>query len=450
MPFTPIDFQIINSEFERLFPDLSVFEGRRFNYLKLAQHAHSFEMTEATDKLLPAGCLAPWRVFKLKQGVKRLKFPSAGFPPTSKFNLVLEAERKLQTPQGAVGPITANILKHLDDVSWWDTQGSFKQEADFSLRAFDGHVFPLNNELRELYLDLQRVYQQVSKKATSHEFLRYFESALFVFFESYRKWHWILRNAKPKRIFFICHYHNEGLIAVCKDLGVEIFELQHGLISRKDIYYAYPIRFSEYYSRAMFPDRLWVFGNYWKNLFLGCAEEKSARLEVVGDYRFEQLVPTVGKKERAFVLCSQKNLHAPYIAYIQFLKKEVLPQHPEWKLIVKLHPLEREVTRYLNEASDQVEVLPLTAPLVEALNRSLFQVSIYSTTFFDALAFGMVNYALHDTGYSSDYVEEMIQGNVALALSQYEDPIKKYAEDESKLEQLPHDEVFQRFEFPKS
>ena len=368
----------------------------------------------------------------------------------SKSNLVLEAERKLQTPQGAVGPITARVLKQIEAVSWWDTQGTFKQEADFSLRVFDGQIFPLNDDLRELYLDLQRVFNRISQEKISGEFLRYFESALFVFFESYRKWHWILSHAKPSRIFFICHYHNEGLIAVCKDLGIEIIELQHGLISRKDIYYAYPMRFSEYYSRAMFPDKLWVFGKYWKNLFSGYTEEGCAQIVVVGDYRFEQLQATSGQKEKAFVLCSQKNLHEPYIKYIQFLKKEVLPLHPEWRLIVKLHPLEREVARYEQEAGERVEVLPLTAPLVDALNRSLFQVSIYSTTFFDALAFTLVNYALNDTGYSSDYVEEMIEDGVAMPLSQTDDPIRRYLENESNAQQLLHSEVFEEFTFPKS
>jgi hypothetical protein len=450
MAFKPMDFSEINKAFEERFLDLSLFDGKRFNYFKLAQHAHSFEMTEATDKLLPAGCLPPWRVFTLKQWVKRLKVPSAGFPPTSKSNLVLEAERKLQTPHGAVGPITANILKEIDSVSWWDTQGSFRQESDFSLRDFDGCLFPLNADLRELYLDLQHVYNRISKENISREFLRYFESALFVFFESYRKWHWILSHAKPSRIFFICHYHNEGLIAVCKDLGIEIIELQHGLISRKDIYYVYPLRYSEYYSRGLFPDKLWVYGNYWKSLFMGCAEEKNAQIIVVGDYRFEQLKSTSDKKEKAFVLCSQKNLHEPYIRYIQFLKKEVLPLHPEWKLIVKLHPLEREVKLYEQEVGDQVEVLALTSSLVDALNRSLFQISIYSTTFFDALAFNMTNYALNDTGYSSDYVQEMIDDGVALPLSQLEDPIIRYLGNESKAQQLAASEVFRMFEFPKS
>ena len=449
MAFKPRDFSDINAAFENRFTDLSWFDGELFNYFKLAQHAHSFQFTDARDKLLPKGSLGSWWVYQLKQKVKRWRGTSAGFPPRSKRNLVLESERKLLTGAGAVSPITYRILDQLENSSWWDTKGVFKQETEFSVTNLSGQVVPLDAHLRDVYADLKRVYKRVCCKESDAVFLHYFESAFVVFFEAYRQWYWLLKHAQPACVYFICHYHNEGLIAVCKILGIQIIELQHGLISRKDIYYVYPLRYSAYYGKAMFPDKLWVFGNYWKNLFHGFAEELCAQIEVVGDYRYEQLRSIPGMKKDEFVLCSQKNLHEPYIRYIQFLKNEILPKHPSWKLVVKLHPLEREFDRYVQEASSQVEILPLQAPLVDVFNRSKFQISIYSTTFFDALGFDMVNYALSDTGYSADYVEEMIQDRVALPLRTTADPIEQFLANAGTGQQLGHAEVFEPFVFPQ-
>jgi len=446
MAFTPRDFAEINEAFETRFPDLSVFEGSQFNYFKLAQHAHSFELTSAEDKLLPKGSLGSWWFYALKQRVKQWKHPATGFPPKSKTNLILEGERFLQTNDGKISPITTRILERLADVSWWDTKGTFVQEADFSVAHFEPTDVRLDCHLREVYLDLRNVYRNVVESTPDYSmFHHYFESALLVYFEAYRKNYGLLKAAQPSRVFFICHYHNEGLIGACKYLGIRTTELQHGLISSRDIYYVYPPRFASVYTRGIFPDELWVYGAYWKELFVGAAEEKSAQITVVGDYRYERLQPAAGMREQAFVLCSQKNLHEPYIAYIRFLKSEVLPVHPDWKLIVKMHPLERRQDLYFAEANEQVEILPVSAPLSDVLNRCQFQVSIYSTTFFDALAFNLPNFALGNTGFSSDYVSEMVERRVAFPLNKEQDPIALYATQNWDGNLLSAGEVFSDF-----
>lgn len=446
MAFTPRDFAEINEAFEARFPDTAVFEGTMFNYFKIGQHAHSFEMTTASDKLLPKGSLGPWWFFATKQRIKTWRKSTVGFPPNSKKDLILEGERTLQTAHGNIGPITARIREELTEVSWWDTKGTFLREAEYSTLNFNSSQVPLDGHLRAVYFDLRAVFRKVKETMPSYQvFHHYFESALLVFFESYRKWYGLLKSAKPKRIFFICHYHNEGLIAACKHLGIQTTELQHGLISTRDIYYVYPSRFKAAYGRAMFPDELWVFGRYWKDLFKGSAEETSGRITVVGDYRFERLQPEEGKREQAFVLCAQKNLHEPYIEYIRRIKKSVLPLHSNWKMIVKMHPLERRQDLYFAEANSQVEVLPVSSPLSDVLNRCHFQVSIYSTTFFDALAYKLPNFALTNTGYSNDYVNEMVGQCVALPLCVEDDPIAYYSTGSWEGKLLLASEVFSDF-----
>jgi hypothetical protein len=168
---------------------------------------------------------------------------------------------------------------------------------------------------------------------------------------------------------------------------------------------------------------------------------------VVGDFTTDSTVsPEKINKENRVLLCAQKNLSAPYIEWIRFMRDHVLPNHPDWKLIVKLHPLESEEKKYMNEASDCVEVLPISASLNEELVRAKIQVSIYSTTFFDALGMNVKNYSLNEIEYSSDYAAEMVELGVAESLKNLEDVIAKYERSPNVLDYLTRQDVFSSFQ----
>ena len=152
------------------------------------------------------------------------------------------------------------------------------------------------------------------------------------------------------------------------------------------------------------------------------------------------------QKENRVLFCAQTNLSEPYIRWIRFMREYVLPNHLDWKLIVKLHPLESEEDKYLQEANERVEILPIFASLSEELTRAKIQVSIYSTTFFDALGLEVRNYSLNEIGFSSDYASEMIELRVAEPLKNTEDVISKFENEQSKPDYLTREEVFSIFQ----
>jgi hypothetical protein len=243
------------------------------------------------------------------------------------------------------------------------------------------------------------------------------------------------------------HYHNEGCLAAAKMLGIKTVELQHGLISRHDLYYVYPEMYRGALAKGMFPNEIWLFGNFWKDVLQRGAESEFMIPVVVGDFTTDSTVsPEKINKENRVLLCAQKNLSAPYIEWIRFMRDHVLPNHPDWKLIVKLHPLESEEKKYMNEASDCVEVLPISASLNEELVRAKIQVSIYSTTFFDALGMNVKNYSLNEIEYSSDYAAEMVELGVAESLKNLEDVIAKYERSPNVLDYLTRQDVFSSFQ----
>jgi hypothetical protein len=452
MAYRPIDFNIIQNEFEQRFPDGKLFEGENFNYIKLVQHGLSYAMTSAEDKLLKKSAFGSWWLFKLKSRIharrsKRLNF----HPKISESILFLEGRRKLKLPSGEeISPITHLIRETVlsTEYSWWDTTGAFEKEADFSVRNLSGWYPPANEIQHEIYLELKGVLRKIKESNVfSESEFQYVESAFYVFFNSFRRWHALLSIARPKTLVGITHYHNEGCLAAAQLLGIKTIELQHGLISKHDLYYVYPNKYREALSKGIFPNEIWLFGNFWKEVLQKGAESEFMKPLVIGNFTTDVLVKSeLLSKENRLLLCAQKNLSQPYIDWIRFMKKQILPLHPDWKLIVKLHPLESQVEKYSAEANDLVEVLPISASLNEELKRAKIQVSIYSTTFFDAIGMSVKNYALDDIGYSLDYSSEMVAMGVAESLKNGEDVIEKFESSPIFAERLTREDVFAPFQ----
>jgi hypothetical protein len=71
------------------------------------------------------------------------------------------------------------------------------------------------------------------------------------------------------------------------------------------------------------------------------------------------------------------------------------------------------------------------------------QISIYSTTFYDALGFDVCNFSLQNYGSMSDYAADMIAESVALPLLIHENPIHKFLEKQEASSPLaPREEVY--------
>ena len=242
MAYRPIDFNIIQKEFESRFPNGTLFEGKNFNYIKLVQHGLSYAMTDAQDKLLKKNPFEFWSLFKLKLRINSFRNRKVEFiPQKSESILFLEGYRKLKLPTGEeISPITHLLRETVlsTEYSWWDTTGVFEKEADFSLKQMS-NWFPSTNEIqREIYDELKGVLRGLkNSKTLSRLEFRYVESAFYVFFRSFSRWYELLSIAKPKTLVGITHYHNEGCLAAAKLLGIKTIELQHGLISRHDLYY---------------------------------------------------------------------------------------------------------------------------------------------------------------------------------------------------------------------
>jgi hypothetical protein len=80
------------------------------------------------------------------------------------------------------------------------------------------------------------------------------------------------------------------------------------------------------------------------------------------------------------------------------------------------------------------------------LRDSRIQISIYSTTFFDALGFSIENYSLQEYSVYSDYAAEMVSEGVAEPLLVDEDPIEKHLLSKGRKTLRPRSEVYGQFD----
>ncbi|MGB0165824.1 MAG: hypothetical protein ACPF8V_03115, partial [Luteibaculum sp.] len=110
---------------------------------------------------------------------------------------------------------------------------------------------------------------------------------LEIFFLDFVFYSHLFKALDCKNVYIICHYHNEGLIAAARKLSVKVIELQHGLISKGDLYYAYDDWIKPVAEKALFQDELWVYGQYWKDLIIQKGSElKENQIIVKGYYHF--------------------------------------------------------------------------------------------------------------------------------------------------------------------
>ena len=274
--------------------------------------------------------------------------------------------------------------------------------------------------------DSRLVYQKAKNSGRfDQEELDYLAACLHSFVIRYGKTIALYNNQQVKTVFFIVHYLNEGFISALHDLNVRCIELQHGLISNADLYYVYDERYRPYIQDAFFPDQLWVYGNLWRNRVLKGVEYVPGQVIVAGDYThlFDKAINKPAQKENLLVICTQKFLADDYIPWIEKLQAH-FTAHSDWSIIIKLHPRERsaDIERYLRFQSHQIQV-EKSGNLDEIFSRAKIQLSIYSTTFYDAIGYGVTNFALIDAINHASYIQEMIDTQVALPIRLNDDPI---------------------------
>ncbi len=443
-PFTELNEQI-HGRLEILLPAL---ETDSFNGLKLVQHALSYVYSGHSNKLFPNRLHWPFPLLKAYYTFRGIRHKIPARPHLNAVVFKDSGRMALNKNEEPVSIYFSNFLGLLAKKSYshllaeeapLDAPGQIHLRQLSSLRQR-----PLEPAEIKVLRDIIRLVDQLRRAGMATSELQYVSSVCHVFFEDFHFYYQLLSGQKVQRLVLTCHYHQEGLIAAAKLLGIEVVEAQHGLIATSDLYYVYPDFVEKISADCLFADKVLLYGNYWQKLLLQGAEYHKNQLHVVGDYVYKKQAISELKdipKEDAIFIGSQKNLADEYLGYIRHLHKTLRTSNTAWKIIVKTHPLEKEVAKYQELAAlEGVEIHGNEADLSRLLARVRIQISVYSTTFFDALGLGVVNMSLQGYTPFADYAEEMVREGIALPLQFDDNPVEQLKKREKSV--LTRDQVY--------
>lgn len=290
-------------------------------------------------------------------------------------------------------------------------------------------LLPLEPAERIFREELAAFFKRISPQFSAQEQLN-IGVALEKFFGDYRLWRYLLKFLPQKKIVLLCHYHREGSIHAMREAGRTVIELQHGLISPEDIFYCLPALIKPVRERALFPDRIFVFGEYWKQQLLKGFEFSAEQIEVLGYYPFEtdaapsagiaQLKSWIGGR-KLLLFTTQVFLHEPIIRYVNWLSKDMLERQPDYAIIVKIHPSEKPETYAALNGLSNVQVV--NESLQALFQLTSIHVSIYSTTLYDAIRSGVRSFSLDCVPEFSGYVQAIIRDGIAARLEPGMNPV---------------------------
>lgn len=210
---------------------------------------------------------------------------------------------------------------------------------------------------------------------------------------------------QPKKIYIVCSYGREALIAAAQGLNIEVVELQHGVMTKYHVGYNFSNKKIPY-----FPDKLLLWGEYWKgNVNL----PKNIKIELYGyPYLKKQCekYKNIEKNLNQVIFISQGTIGKSLSEKaIEFAK-----ENPQLKVVYRLHPgeflrWEKEYKNlYENRNLENLEISDNNEKnLYEYLFESEYLIGVNSTVIYEALNLGIKVGVVNLFGYED--VEDLLQ-----------------------------------------
>ena len=464
-------FEELSAVFNQQAGDGSLFDCGNINLLKIFQHAIASEMQGVSAPVT----LSFNRPLSYQNGIfvyrkwKRKELYSTGAKLADSLKpkeyLVYSGSNCLLDETGnLVSANTKRVLEELGRENCLYIYREYKGKSDptgqdfnFSQLNYYAENRPLEAAEKKFFKALSECFERLSQSAEiSPEVIPHLARHLQIFCNTFRVWYLVLSRCQPKCIYFSMHYHTEGLMAAAKMFGIPCVELQHGLISANDYYYVYSSQFEKVVDRALFADKILIFGEYWGRVLDQGCEYPANKRAIIGNYQYrppvnESSLEKFGVKYRlkdrkVILIATQTGISEYYASYIHQLSPRLQEAHPEYVILIKPHPNQRDM--HLLEACTShpnVVMCEKTDDLMLALKFAAIQISLYSTTFYDALGTGTVNLSLYENEKYRKYAELMIAEQIALALKHDDDPVEVAERGNQNHEVLSREEVYATF-----
>lgn len=287
--------------------------------------------------------------------------------------------------------------------SWYSTDLPRRDVLDVSmafLRATHYRNLRLTPAEKQRTLELQQAFEK--QCGIQMDMVALFEKHIRTFYAYRDVYTKLFRKVKPKQLFFIVNYGNAPLTATAKEMGISVIEMQHAAFDSFHTGYAFP------YTKelAYYPDSLWVWSEYFKNLsFLPLPKERITIYDNPFKLAEYEQFRGVSKIDNRVLIVSDGGVTG-----------ERLPQYvwDHWDqfrsmdVIYKLHPYDlfhRSVELFpsLKKISKEKNVTLVSdeIPIYQLLASSSCMLGVRSTVNYEALAFGCVVNVLKAPGWTA-------------------------------------------------
>lgn len=314
--------------------------------------------------------------------------------------IVFESSRKLKLNNEYIDPYTKfvcdDLRSHGLSVSLYQSSYSFDRLArrPFSVKHLD--LVYLRSSLKTSKkqfgsVDLEKIKR--IEKAVAEAFNVKFdlekmiskEIALFknnaAFFDK------LFKKKKPKEIYLVNFCDKPALIAMAKKNNIRVTDVQHGLISSKDIIYHYPTIKEE--SLHYFPDRFYAWSDVWSKV---CRIPlKKENIISYGNKYLDarkQSFSKVEKKLGTVLVISQPGLTSQIASVVL----QNMNSFKDQKMLYKLHPSEYGIANlYAEIGTLKQQAVSFVEPhedLYRLMAETETVLGVYSTALLEALDFG--------------------------------------------------------------
>lgn len=190
---------------------------------------------------------------------------------------------------------------------------------------------------------------------------------------------------KPKAIFVLSSFTKVSVVIAAKELGITVYEAQHGYIGDSHTFYNAEKHFKETY-----PDYLLSFGTYEKEKASPKLIFNPEQIIPVGSFQLELIKKQPIPKK---LLELQNKYSRLFCVTLQAIKEEELLKwvlqeaklHADWLFIIRPKNKDFEYTPY----TKQINIIEMNDyTIYEVLKIAHYNITIYSTTAIEGLFLG--------------------------------------------------------------
>lgn len=421
-------FTDFKNDFYKRVPDLTLFDCGDINLLKVV--LDGLKVNYVSKGTVRAYVFYPMFVFNLIRLYKKLRLGRSKnvFKSKEKTYLIFDSNRLVSYENSLFSIYFTRVIETIKRENCFLIKPSSSNVLDFDITDSEIECLysgVLTEKQLILLLNLKSTLKNIisSNIFTSIE-VSNIKFAFHKFFLEYCRFdNFLQTNNAFKKAIFTCHYHKEGVVYALKSNGIKCIELQHGLIAEQDIFYVLPESILKIKKELLFADYIGVFGNYWKNKLLKGYEYKEDRIFIIGNYQFEPILKNqdylylreIVKNKKTVVVTTQTYLHNEFINLVKALDKRLSKKYSDYLILIKPHPNEKR-DLYENALKNLDNCIITELPIFTLFDFVKINITSYSTTLFDGLKFGVVNYVFR-TEQTKDYVNAIINDRIANELN---------------------------------